>query len=149
MLPTFTYGTKSWGGDLKNSHWKVFEKGMKMNMMSHIKVHSLRQPIKHCWPNLEDFPKNYMLSSSLQTFNNCSLTYPSLWESPKQPHLPGPWPNMNLTLGTNRQPCGRYDGVYLIGKPMTTQSHLNQHMLISRRFFLRKSGTLSTSHERN
>ena len=41
VLPTFTYGTKVWGGDLKNSHWKVFEKGMKMHMMSHVKVHSL------------------------------------------------------------------------------------------------------------
>ena len=30
-----------WGGDLKNSHWKVFEKGMKMRMMSHVKVGSL------------------------------------------------------------------------------------------------------------
>ena len=32
------YGTEIWGGDLKNSHWKVFEKGMMMNMMPHIKV---------------------------------------------------------------------------------------------------------------
>ena len=41
VLPTFTYDTKIWGGNLKNSHWKVFEEGMKMHMMSHIKVHSL------------------------------------------------------------------------------------------------------------
>ena len=27
-----------WGGDLKNYHWKVFEKGMKTCMMSHVKV---------------------------------------------------------------------------------------------------------------
>ena len=38
VLPTFTYGTEIWGGDLKNSHWKVFEKGMKIHMMSHVKV---------------------------------------------------------------------------------------------------------------
>jgi hypothetical protein len=38
VLPTFTYGIEIWGGNLKNSHWKVFEKGMKMYMMSHIKV---------------------------------------------------------------------------------------------------------------
>ena len=38
MLPTFTYGIEIWGGDLKNSHWKVFEEGMKMQMMSHVKV---------------------------------------------------------------------------------------------------------------
>ena len=35
----FTYGTQIWGGILKNSHWKVFEKGMKMHMTSHVKVH--------------------------------------------------------------------------------------------------------------
>ena len=33
VLPTSTYGTKIWGGDLKNSYWKVFEKGLKMHMM--------------------------------------------------------------------------------------------------------------------
>ena len=36
VLPTFTYGTKIWDGDLKYSHWKVFEKGMKMDMVSHV-----------------------------------------------------------------------------------------------------------------
>ena len=41
MLPTFTYGTTIWGGDLKNSHWKVFKKGKKIHMMSHVKVSSL------------------------------------------------------------------------------------------------------------
>ena len=41
MLATFTYGTKIWGGDLKNSHWKVFEKGMKIHMMPHVVVCSL------------------------------------------------------------------------------------------------------------
>ena len=32
VLPTFTYGTKIWGGDF---HCKVSEKGMQMHMMSH------------------------------------------------------------------------------------------------------------------
>ena len=41
VLPTFTYDTKIWGGDFKNSHWKVFEKGMKLHMMSRVKVCSL------------------------------------------------------------------------------------------------------------
>jgi hypothetical protein len=38
MLPTFTYDTKIWGGDFINFHWKVFEKGMKMHMMSRVTV---------------------------------------------------------------------------------------------------------------
>ena len=40
VLPTFTYGTKTWGGDLKNSPWNVFEMGMKIYMMAHIEMHS-------------------------------------------------------------------------------------------------------------
>ena len=38
VLPTFTHGTKIWGDDLKNSHWRVFKKGMKMHMISPVKV---------------------------------------------------------------------------------------------------------------
>ena len=34
VLPTFTYGTGSWEDDLKNYCWK----GMKMHMMSRVKV---------------------------------------------------------------------------------------------------------------
>ena len=41
VLPTFTHGTEIWGGELKNSHWKGFEKDMKKHMMSHVKVCSL------------------------------------------------------------------------------------------------------------
>ena len=40
VLPTFTYDIEIWGSDLKNP-WKVFKKGMKMHMMSHVKVLSL------------------------------------------------------------------------------------------------------------
>lgn len=42
VLPTFNYGIEIWGGDLKNFHWKVFKKAMKMHMMSHVKLHSLK-----------------------------------------------------------------------------------------------------------
>ena len=38
VLPTFTYGTEIWGVDLENSHCKIFEKGTKMHMTSHVKV---------------------------------------------------------------------------------------------------------------
>ena len=41
VLHTFMYGTEIWGHELKNSHWKVFENGVKMHMMSHIKMCSL------------------------------------------------------------------------------------------------------------
>ena len=41
VLPTLTYGTKIWGGDLQNSHWKVSKKGMKIHITSHVKVCSL------------------------------------------------------------------------------------------------------------
>ena len=38
VLGTFTYGTKLWRGDLKNSYWKIFKKVMQINMMSHVKI---------------------------------------------------------------------------------------------------------------
>ena len=41
VLPTFMYGIEVRGGNLKNSHWKVFKKHVTMHMMSHIKVCSL------------------------------------------------------------------------------------------------------------
>ena len=54
-------------------------------------------------------------------------------------------PNKDLTLGTNQQSCGRQQGVYLIGKPMTTQPHKKQQTMILRTLFLPKSGLLSIS----
>ena len=41
VLPIFSYGTKIWGCNLKISHWKVFENGKKIHIMSHVKVRSL------------------------------------------------------------------------------------------------------------
>ena len=41
VLPTYTYGIEIWGDDLKNSRWEVSKKGMKIHMMSHVKVRSL------------------------------------------------------------------------------------------------------------
>ena len=38
VLPTFIYGIEIWRGDLIITHLQVFKKGMKMHMMSHIKV---------------------------------------------------------------------------------------------------------------
>jgi hypothetical protein len=55
VLSTFTYGTKICIDDLNISHWKVLEKGMKMHMMSLIKVCS-STIYQFCWPNLENFP---------------------------------------------------------------------------------------------
>ena len=40
ILLTCTCCIESWGGNLKTSYWKVFEKGINTHMKSHIKVHS-------------------------------------------------------------------------------------------------------------
>jgi hypothetical protein len=32
------YDAEIWGGDLKKSHWRVFEKGIEVHMMFHVKV---------------------------------------------------------------------------------------------------------------
>jgi hypothetical protein len=36
VLPTFTYDTKIQEANLKNSHKKIFEKGMEIHTMSHV-----------------------------------------------------------------------------------------------------------------
>ena len=93
------YGTESWGGNLKTSYWKVFEKGMKMQMMSHVTVRSLNS-YHILLAEFEELPINYMLSSLLWAFNHGSPTYPPLGYSVKQPPYPNTWLNRDLTLGT-------------------------------------------------
>jgi hypothetical protein len=77
---TFTYGTEIRGGKLKNPHWKVFEKGMKMHMMSHVKVHS---PTTYhiLMAKFKELPMDLCalkLTKLLWAFNNGSPTYPPL-----------------------------------------------------------------------
>ena len=74
-----------------------------------------------CWPNLENFPWNCTLSSSLWPFNNSLPTYPPLGQFVKLPNFSNTWPNKDLAPNTNWLSCGRHHGVYLIGKPMTSQ----------------------------
>ena len=85
VLPTFTYGTEIWGGNLKNSHWKVFEKGTKMHMSSHVKMRSLT-PTTFCCPYLENLPYKYMLSGLLRGFQQQLAPYSNLctkpWDAP-------------------------------------------------------------------
>ena len=38
VLPNFTYDTEILGANLKNSHWKIFEKGTTIHMMLHLIV---------------------------------------------------------------------------------------------------------------
>ena len=75
VLPTFIYGTEFWVGNLKNRHWKVFKKGMKMHVMSHVKVCSSTS--YHIIPTeFRELPiESYTLNL---TFNNTSRNYPLL-----------------------------------------------------------------------
>jgi hypothetical protein len=41
VLLTFTYIIEIWGGDFKNSHEKELEKGMTIEVMSHVNVRFL------------------------------------------------------------------------------------------------------------
>jgi hypothetical protein len=61
MLHGFMYGTEIWGGDFQNSHWKVFKNGMKMHMMSHVKMCSLatQNMIFSVWLDLVLLPPNH------------------------------------------------------------------------------------------
>ena len=77
VLPAFTYGTEVLGGNLQNSLWKVFEKGMMIHMMSHVKVHS-STTYQILLAGFNELPIEIALSSSLWVFNNGLSTYPPL-----------------------------------------------------------------------
>jgi hypothetical protein len=112
--------------DLNNHHWKVFEKDMNMHMMSHVKVHSSTTDLIMLAKFGEILMELYALKPNLGIQRELA-TYLPLDSSVKQPYFPDTVPNQDLTPGTNSQPCGRHNGVYLIGNPMTTLHHQNHN----------------------
>ena len=75
VLPTFPYGTELWGGNLKNRHWKVFKKGMKMHVSLMLKC-VLQLLIVSYWPIFRELPVEYYALNL--TLNNVSPIYPLL-----------------------------------------------------------------------
>lgn len=87
-------------------------------MMSHIKVHSLTT--YHI--SLAEFGKPVIEIYALEltmVFEQRLAHLPSSWLINQATSLPNAVPSKNLTLGTNRDPCGRHHGVCPIGKSMT------------------------------
>ena len=86
VLQTFTNGTEIWGGDFSS---KIFEKGMKIHMMSHIKVRSLRTyyimltkfgelPLDVYAHELTiGFQEQFTHLSSSWLVKSCNLTFPT------------------------------------------------------------------------
>ena len=112
-----------------------------MHMMPHVKVHSLTT-YHILLAKFGQLPIELYALKLIMGFQGWLAHLSPLGSSIKQPHSPNTLPNKDLTFDTNRQPCGRYYEVYLIGKPRTTQPHQKQHMVISRRLSLLKNGTL-------
>ena len=77
VLPTLTYDTECWGGDLKNFGWRILRRAWRCIWCPTSKC-VLQLPIIFCWPNLENFHIIVCFSSSLWTFNNGLPTYPPL-----------------------------------------------------------------------
>ena len=78
VLPTFTYGAKIWGGDWRNHHWKVFEKGVKIHIMSHLKVCTLTT--YHLFlAKFGDFPMELDALKLAIGFQQCFAHSPSSW----------------------------------------------------------------------
>ena len=75
MLPTFMYGMEfGGGGDLKNCHWKVFEKGMKMHMRYDVKVHC--STIYHIvLTEFEELPRELYILKHTKDFQHWLATY--------------------------------------------------------------------------
>ena len=123
VRPTFTYCNKIWGSDSKNSHWKVFEKAMKMHMMPHVKAHPLRTyqillagfgelPIELHALKLTIFFQQQLAHLSPSWFVNKATSFSE--------HL------AELAYNTWHKSTTMWyhHGVYLTRAPMTTQAHL-------------------------
>ena len=98
LLLTFMYGIEIWGSNLKNSHWKVFEKNVKMHMVSRIKV---RSPTIYRML-LAEFKELHIELYTLKLtmgFQQWVVLLPPLIWSVKQPRCLDTWPNKDLTHG--------------------------------------------------
>ena len=110
---------------------------------------NLWRPILFCWLNSENFPIDLdALKLTIGFRQRLAYLSPS-WLVNKETSVSRHLAIIDLTNGTNQQPCGRHHEVYLTRTPMTTPTHQILHMMISRRFFLLKSGTLSLPQGRN
>jgi len=140
MLPTFAYAIEIWGGDLKNFHYKVLEKGMKIHMMSHIKVCIATT----CHILFGELPMELYALKVNYTLSTMAFPLPSSWlvsqTTSLSQHVADQWANTWHNLTT----IWKASWVYLIEKPMQTRHH-NSYLMIPRRVFLLKSGTLSIS----
>ena len=122
-------GTKIWGGDLKTSLRKVFEKGTKIHVISHIKGCS-STTYHILLAKLGELPMElYSLTLIVGWFQLRLVQLSSSWLVNQATSL-DTLTNKDLTLDTSWQPCGRHHVLYLNGKPMTTQHHQNSHSTI-------------------
>ena len=126
VLPTFTYGIIMWECDLKNSHWKAFEKGTKMQMISHVKLCSTTT-YHILSAKFGNFPIELHAFKFTIGFQQWLAHLSPSWLV-KKAH------SFFLTPSTNHQSCGRHHDVYLTGTPMTTQPHNFKKKKISKRF---------------
>jgi hypothetical protein len=73
VLPTFTWGTEIWGGTLKNSHWKAFEKGMKIHSCQSVFFNYLSNFVGRIWRIVVEL---YALKLIVGFHNDGLPTYP-------------------------------------------------------------------------
>ena len=136
------HGTKIWGGDLKNSHQKTLWEGHEDTYdVSCQSVFSTTYCIL-----LAKFGENSIELYALKLimgFQQWLAHLSPSWLVNKATSLSRHLVEQGFSTWHKFLIMWRYHGVYLIGKPMTTQLHQQQVMMISRRSFLLKSGTLS------
>ena len=96
----------------------------------------LQQCTISCRSKLENFPKKYMLLSSLLVFKNIHL--PSSWLVSQVPSLSQHLAEQGFNTLAQIDNHGIM-GYISFGKPMTTQPHQSSHVMISRRLSLLKN----------
>ena len=122
VLPTSTCGIEIWGDDLKNSHCEVFEKGIKIHMVSRVKVCS--STTYHI--SLAEFEELPMKLYAIKL---------TIGFQQRLAHLLTSWlVNQATSLSrhhakqgcdTNWWPCEKHHGDSLNGKPMTPHTIKN------------------------
>jgi hypothetical protein len=78
VLPNFIYGIEFWGGDLKIPRRKVFERGTKMHMMSHVKVSSSTSTYHILLVEVGELPiELHALKPTIRFQQHLTLLFPS------------------------------------------------------------------------
>ena len=108
VYPTFTYDTQIWGGDLKKSHWRAFEKAWRFIWCSC--KGAFFDNLPYLQAKFGELPVDLYALRLIIGFRQRLTHLPPSQLVTQATHSPNTLPNKNFTPCTNWQPCGRHHG---------------------------------------